>query len=87
MGRNATHKFTVFHCSENVVNQRNIRDCFVVSGQEIRIKIVYLGSSKNEDHADIIYIIPQTLGFLKAEGFLCIFSNANFSLLNELPEN
>ena len=39
------------------VNQQDIFDCCVSSGQAIGIKIVYLNSSKNGDFADmnIIY--------------------------------
>ena len=66
-------KFAVFCSTENSVNYRDIWDSSFPSGQAIRIKIVYLASSKNGNNADMD-IIPQSLFCRKTQNFPCSFS-------------
>ena len=65
-------KFAVFRGTEKSVNYQDILDCCVSPERAMRIKIVYLTSSKDGDYADI-YIIPQKLVFLKTGNFLLNF--------------
>ena len=69
MGGDVTQKSLYSVVLKKSVNYQDILDCHVSSGQATGIKIVYLTSSKNGDHADIDSI-PQKLVFLKTENFL-----------------
>ena len=69
---NVTQKFTVFQSDGIIVNQWDILDYTVWSGQERRIKCIYLDSPKGGDSADISFI-PQKPVFQKTINFQSSF--------------
>ena len=66
-------KSVVFYPYENPVNLRHILDPPGSPGQAMRMKVVFLASSKSGEYADV-NIVPYKLVFRKTENFLGFFS-------------
>ena len=77
--RNVTHRLGVFQTDGNLVNHRHILDHCVLSGQETRMKYIYLDSSKSGEYADINFI-PSRIVFQKTKNFPALFFVSNFAV-------
>ena len=75
--RNVTHRLGVFQTDGNLVNHRHILDHCVLSGQETRMKYIYLDSSKSGEYADINFI-PSRIVFQKTKNFPAFFFRVKF---------
>lgn len=77
--RNITQIFGVFQTVGNLVNHRHILDHCVLSGQETRMKYIYLDSSKSGEYAGINFI-PLRIVFQKTKNFPAFLFVSNFAV-------